>query len=170
MSSESNISDEQRADLVAYLDGELDEQSAIDIEQTLASSQAARDELQALQHTWEMLDLLPERKASNSFAELTLATVKISRSNKTVPEATKARHRLTRPVHRGIFAIWAVGLVLSAWVGFIVMHRSPAEKWDPLLDELSVIENVDILTEIESVEYLRALQESKLFDETTAEQ
>jgi anti-sigma factor RsiW len=169
MSSESNIPTEQPADLVAYLDGELDEQAAIDIERRLASSQAVRDQLHALQHTWEMLDLLPSRKASNSFTELTLATVKISQS-KPATDATKSRPTLTRRLHRGVIAIWAVGLVLSAWVGFVVMHRSPAAEWDPLLDELSVIENIDILTEIESVEYLSVLKESKLFDEDLVEQ
>ena len=54
-----------KEDLVAYLDGELDEQASQDIEQTLAQSPAARREVEALARTWKLLRVLPEVKASD---------------------------------------------------------------------------------------------------------
>ena len=46
-------------ELVAYLDGQLDPESARQVEQRLASEETARRRLQQLAQSWDMLDQLP---------------------------------------------------------------------------------------------------------------
>ena len=50
-------------ELVAYLDGQLDPESARHVEQRLASEETARRRLQQLAQSWDMLDQLPHAVA-----------------------------------------------------------------------------------------------------------
>ena len=63
--------------LVAYLDGELPEGDAREVEQSLASDPAMRTEVEQLNRAWELLDLLPRPNASGQFSSRTLATLKV---------------------------------------------------------------------------------------------
>ena len=66
------LNEEDRANLVAYLDGELDEHAARDLEARLANDPRARAEAETLRRTWELLDYLPRAEASGSFTHRTL--------------------------------------------------------------------------------------------------
>ena len=57
---------EERDNLVAYLDGELDEAAVRSLEARLARDPQARQELEALKRSWEMLDYLPRPEPSLS--------------------------------------------------------------------------------------------------------
>ena len=72
------LTSEQRADLVAYLDGELDESPTQEIDRILARSAVARHEVEALSRAWEMLDILPRPKASSTFTERTMSTLQLA--------------------------------------------------------------------------------------------
>ena len=72
MSTPSSFDDKERADLVAYLDGELDGDAARRIEQKLALDDAARAEATALKKTWDLLDFLPRTEPSPSFTHRTM--------------------------------------------------------------------------------------------------
>src|SRR5262249_17230514 len=67
-----HLSDEDRANLVAYLDGELDEASAQALEAKLNTDPRARAEAETLRRTWELLDYLPRAEVSTSFTHRTL--------------------------------------------------------------------------------------------------
>ena len=60
------------AELVAYLDGELDAEAARKVEARLATDPAARARAAALKKTFDMLDYLPKAEPSPSFATRTL--------------------------------------------------------------------------------------------------
>src|SRR5437660_9357523 len=68
----ARLSDEERENLVAYLDGELDEKTAHDLETRLNLDPEARAEADALQQTWGLLDYLPRPEPSVSFTHRTL--------------------------------------------------------------------------------------------------
>ncbi|MCH8828754.1 MAG: hypothetical protein IID45_04170, partial [Planctomycetes bacterium] len=56
MNETTRLSPQQRDDLVAYLDGELDEETTQSMERTLAHSPVARHEMDMLTRTWSLLD------------------------------------------------------------------------------------------------------------------
>src|SRR5437868_14946863 len=71
----SNLNDQERADLVAYLDGELDADASQALETRLARDPVARAELEQLRRTWELLDYLPQPEPSAAFTHRTLERV-----------------------------------------------------------------------------------------------
>ncbi len=70
---QQRLSIDERANLVAYLDGELNDAQTRAIATKLTQSLTARKEVEALQKTWELLDLLPRPKASEDFTARTLS-------------------------------------------------------------------------------------------------
>lgn len=63
------------ADLVAYLDGELDEASSRQVESRLASDPAAREKAATLKKTFDLLDYLPRPETSATFTTRTLEKI-----------------------------------------------------------------------------------------------
>lgn len=66
------LNEDEKAELVAYLDGELDEASSHAIEAKLAADPDTRAELDALKQTWGMLDFLPKSNPSPNFTNRTM--------------------------------------------------------------------------------------------------
>ncbi len=160
MSSQSELTSEQRANLVAYLDGELSEDATNEIEQLLAVSAEARTEVEKLSSTWDFLDDLGQPKASPGFSEKTLATVKIA-------EVQSANGRwLSASARRGaVTTAWIVAMALSAVLGFFGTNRWFPNPATALTDELPLIENLHIYSEIETADFLSQLRDSGLFDD-----
>lgn len=157
------LNTEQVCDLVAYLDGELDEEQTEAVEQLLVESPVARREVDTLTQTWDLLELLPAEKASEDFTERTLATVRV---DGTEPLATPPPWR--RQARRGVaLATWVAGLTLASIVGFLGTNRWMADESQPLLDDLPVIEKLDVYTDIDSVEFLEELHSSGILAEET---
>lgn len=72
MSEPSPLSERERADLVAYLDGELTGEAARALEGKLSRHPEVRAEAEALRRTWAMLDFLPRAKPSTDFTHRTM--------------------------------------------------------------------------------------------------
>ena len=85
MSDEITPSSSFTEKLVAYLDGELPEGDARDVESSLASDPAMRAEVEKLNRAWELLDLLPRPHASSDFSSRTLTTLKVSGATTALP-------------------------------------------------------------------------------------
>ena len=64
-----------RSNLVAYLDGELDEETADQIDRTVAQNEVARREVEQYARTYELLDELPETGVSKRFTQTALQAV-----------------------------------------------------------------------------------------------
>ena len=67
------LNDDEKAELVAYLDGELDETATQAVEARIAADPEARAELEAMKQTWFMLDYLPKVEPSPNFTNQTMA-------------------------------------------------------------------------------------------------
>ena len=61
------LTPDERADLVAYVDGELPEAHSRTISTKLTQSATARREVEMLQKTWEMLDHLTAAAGDGAF-------------------------------------------------------------------------------------------------------
>jgi hypothetical protein len=110
------LNDDDRADLVAYLDGELDARSARAVEARLNTDPLARAEATTLQQTWELLDLLPRPAPSTAFTSRTLQSVSSLR-----PATQPGKRSSWRPSAHGVG--WAATVVVAAAAGFIIVNR-----------------------------------------------
>lgn len=158
------LSAEQREDLVAYLDGELPDVQAQQIDMVLARSEVARHEVEALARTWEMLDVLPKPKAAPEFTERTMTTLRVA----------EAPFDITQHAWFGylkkalVAAVWIAALGCSGWLGFQITNvwiENPAKQ---LLVNLPVVEKLDLYQEVESIDFLDKLRSSRLFDDSGA--
>jgi anti-sigma factor RsiW len=154
MPTESSKKPDMRANLVAYLDGELDEAATQIIEQTLAENSDVRGEVDSLTRTFEMLDELPRAQVSDEFTARTLSTIQIARQSQT--DGDTPSHR--RFGNRMLLASWIVGLALSVLLGVLIGGRFSRDDSTRLVEDLPILKNLDIYSEIGSVEYLQKLE------------
>lgn len=159
MTEPSHLSEQERADLVAYLDGELDEEAARALEAKLSLNPAARAEADALRRTWDLLDFLPRPQPSPSFTNRTLQRLSPVRADE-----QGRRHRWrTRCLGLG----WAAALVLAGWGGHAGFNwfvpRQPGER--ELLQDLRIIENKRLYDRVEDLDFWQALDTPELFGE-----
>src|SRR5438445_9655383 len=105
------LSEEDRENLVAYLDGELSSKAARALEARLNLDAEARAEAEALRRTWEILDYLPRPEPTATFSSRTLERI-------SVPQmvATKTNGRQGR--HWALGIGWAAALLLAGTLGF----------------------------------------------------
>jgi hypothetical protein len=155
MSRIPRLTTEQRSDLVAYLDGELEEDDAREIEQVLAASDVARHEIEMLGRTWELLDTLPRESASAEFTARTLATIQVG---ETPGLKTWQPH-----VRRGMLVLgWVTTLAAAVVVGFTIGFRWTPRQDDAIVRDLPIVDNLDAYRDAGSVEFLERLDRRRL--------
>ncbi|MCS7168358.1 MAG: hypothetical protein RMI91_05090 [Gemmatales bacterium] len=163
MSEPSSLSEQEREELIAYLDGELDAEAARAVEEKLQRHPAWRREAEQLQATWQMLDFLPQAHAPASFTERTL----------TVLQASQARQRRYQRLRRLLtYTAWAAAVACAAFLGFqygVSSHlRSPDAPWPPSEEVLLLLEHRSYWPYYEklgSFTFLKQLDQSDLFQE-----
>jgi anti-sigma factor RsiW len=161
MNDSNPLSPEKRAELVAYVDGELDETATQEMERVLAESAEARHEVDMLGRTFALLDTLPRPGASDEFTAKTLATLKAEQAALPWPQRTWYRN-----VRRGaIAAAWLVGLALSASLGYYAANRLAPRGNTEMIRELPVIENLDAYSDVSDIRFLRELKQQPVFDD-----
>jgi hypothetical protein len=124
MTEPANLTEQERADLVAYLDGELSEDAVRALERKLNLHPGARAEADTLRRTWELLDFLPRPQPSSSFTHRTLERLSPVRADE------HRRGRRWRAIGFGL--CWMTALWLCGWFGYIGYNwwtpRPPAER------------------------------------------
>ena len=147
-------------ELVAYLDGELDMDSNRRVERCLAQDAIFRRQLRELQQSWDLLDHLPRADVDESFTESTIAMVALRTSD-------ERRHTETSAARwRRIVLVSAAACAVLVFVAAFSATRWWAGRQDrQLLQDLSVIENIDEYRYAESIEFLRLLEREGLFVE-----
>jgi anti-sigma factor RsiW len=144
--------------LVAYLDGELDAESARRIEERLASEPEVREALNRLERTWDMLDELGATPAGESFTRTTLEMVTVA------AEEDVRREIAVTPLRRRR-RLWtiAAGVLISAAAGFLIVHWCVPNPDRQVLEDLPVLENLEEYRQIEDIRFLRMLKDEGLF-------
>ncbi|MFN4259581.1 MAG: hypothetical protein ACK4RK_09800 [Gemmataceae bacterium] len=102
--------EEDREELVAYLDGELDADAAHRLQTRLQLDPRARSEAESLQQAWDLLDYLPQPAPSSSFTHRTLDRVSAYQS--------APRPRLLGGGKWTTRAAWTAALLLAVAVGY----------------------------------------------------
>jgi hypothetical protein len=142
-----------RENLVAYLDGELDDSDAAEVERTLTESAEIRQEVEALARTWDLLEQLPRVRASSEFTERTMASIQAASA------VEDAKPRLSPAAKRKLWlGSLLAGLVACAAAAFLFANRGIPEQTETLLRDLPVIEELDLYEEVGDVEFLKELK------------
>ncbi|MBB73771.1 MAG: hypothetical protein CMJ75_04570 [Planctomycetaceae bacterium] len=144
--------------LVAYLDGELDATERARVEQRLHEDEKYRQRLGELQRSWELLDLLPSPKLSESFCNTTVEmAVVIADERMRADQSWLLRRR------------WLLGLagtvacVTSALASYAGIQWLGGQQDARLLQEVVMIKHLEALTHGESVTFLKRLERAGLF-------
>jgi anti-sigma factor RsiW len=164
----ANLTDKDREELVAYLDGELDEQRAHDVEAKIAVDERFRAEAHALKQTWELLDHLPRAEPSGNFTHQTLERLALGRGASTSIMPAGRR----RAVVLGLG--WAAAAAVAAVVSFWAAGSLPRAETLPTVDNrpsaeetlerhLRLIRNAPLYEEAGDFEMLQALDDPNLF-------
>jgi hypothetical protein len=158
------LSDEDRSNLVAYIDGELDEKTALRLEATIARDPNARADVEQLKRVWQMLDHLPRPTPSPDFTHQTLEKVTVQSAVPTASWVTGIRARVLA-VPFG----WAAALLIAAGTGYSATYflspGKPAKASPATLhgdapmtaEDLRVIKNRRLYEHAISMDFLRAL-------------
>ncbi len=153
------LSPDERADLVAYLDGELPEAHTRVISTKLTQSETARREVEILKKTWELLDFLPRPKAPPEFSERTISHI----------------HRLEVAGHSweplvaswsaqaGTVLVYLVAIGVSLGAGYAVTRWVWPDPTERVARELTLAEHLDEYLDVGSFEFLTQLAASKEF-------
>ena len=156
---EQRLSPEERANLAAYIDGELTENEARVIATKLSFSPTARREVESLKKTWELLEYLPRPKASEDFPDRTITSLRSLEANRVSWEqATSAWLAPAAKLAACLLvaaASIACGFALTRWV-----WPDPAVQ---MARELSLAEHLEEYQEVGSFEFLEELVKSKEF-------
>src|SRR5579859_3866661 len=162
MAKLARLSPEQRDNLAAYLDGELDEVATQEIEQILAISEVARHEVDMLSRTWDMLNSLPTHKASEEFTQKTVSSMRAA--ERAGPGL--ASRAVKQNARRGaVLAVWAAILAACGYAGFAATHQWVPNDSEQLLDDYEILSNLDKLSEVGTIEFLQVLKDKRTFAE-----
>jgi anti-sigma factor RsiW len=166
----SSLNDQDRANLVAYLDGELDEPAARDLEARLNLDPAARAEAESLRKTWELLDYLPRPEPSASFTHRTLEKLAVH-----APPSSPGVARRPGWPWWALGIGWAAAVVLAAGGGLAAAHLWWSAEALPTKEGMQVeevmarypqlLEHQRVFEPVDNLEFLRALDVPELFSE-----
>ena len=116
------LNEDERAELIAYLDGELDDNSAAKIEAQINCDPRVRAEAEALRRSWGLLDYLPKPEPSPQFTQRT-----VTKASVLAPTLLDRARRWRRLV---VGAGWAAALIVAGVLGYAsvpLSREKPAE-------------------------------------------
>jgi anti-sigma factor RsiW len=153
------LTPDERADLVAYLDGELPDAHSRLIATKLNQSATARREVEMLQKTWELLDHLARPELAGQFSEQTVSRIRRLELDEGAwqPAVAVWSARSAR-----ILAYMLIG-VLSAGAGYAATRWVWPDPTQRLVRDLTLAEHLDEYLEVGSFEFLSRLAESEEF-------
>jgi hypothetical protein len=153
MSTSHSQSDAPNTDeLVAYLDGELSADECRRVERRLANDADYRRQLSELEQAWSALEELPQRTVDDDFARTTIEMVAVEAERdanaRSTTQAAGDRKR----------KYWAaaIGLALVV-ISFVVVRRLFPGPNGMLVNDLPVVAQLDVLTQVEDIDFLQGL-------------
>jgi len=160
---QQRLTSAERANLVAYLDGELNEAEAQAIATKLTKSVIARREIEVLEKTWELLDHLPRARVSDDFTARTLTEVeRLTNQDEHFDSVLK---QTTERVIR--ITVWVLASLLAFGGGYLATNRLWPNPVARLVRDLSIAEHLEEYREVGDFELLQALAHSPEFGSDT---
>jgi hypothetical protein len=151
-------------ELVGYLDGELSPEECRRVEERLASDADYRQQLHDLDQAWEALDALPSTAVDDNFARTTIEMVALAAERDAEARATEVAAE-----SRGRWRRWALAGAAVAMLAFLAARLLMPDLDAGLLADLPVIRQMDELTQIENVDFLRRLSATVPLDQLAAD-
>lgn len=151
------------SDLVAYLDGELDDASIEPLERRLIAEPPLRRSVEQLNRTWKLLDALEETEASGEFTQRTLATIAASHASDDVQGESQSAvgAGVTRIPWQKAAILFAVCFVFSASGALVAQWRSAQQRPESeriILENIEVLRNFNEYSLVPNVQFLRDLK------------
>lgn len=151
--SEQPVSSSLKEQLVAYLDGELDEEGMREVESLLSTDPRARQALRQLETAWDLLEELPRAEVNQAFTETTIEMVAVSLEKDLQQEqAERPRRELQK------WGLAAAAVLAASVLGFASVALLSADPNEQLLRDLPLLERMDQYRQIDNVDFLRELQ------------
>jgi hypothetical protein len=187
--------DEATAELVAFLDGELDQPANEAVEAKISLDPTTRAEADALKKTWDLLDYLPRSEPSPNFTERTMSRIEPVResgtaeskngplsvnSGPTLPRlSTSSTPTMNLPQRKsigrrlGVGACWILASALAGFIGYFTRsqitawtkHMEQQEQDAKILSEQRLLQNLHHYRQIDDFEFLKELDSPDLFGE-----
>lgn len=153
------LTPDERANLVAYLDEELNAAEARAITTKLTQSPTARREVEALRKTWELLDHLPRPSVNIDFTERTLTQIR---------EIEDRQGELGRSMASGArrslnAGLWVAASALAFLMGYAAILRVWPDPTSKLAKDLPLAEHFEQYRDVGSFEFLNELYHSPEF-------
>lgn len=156
---QQRLTSAERANLVAYLDGELNEAESRAIATKLTKSATARREIESLEKTWELLDHLPRPKAPDDFTARTLTEVE-----RLSTEGDRFESAVRRTTQRAVrVAVWVGISFLTVGAGYGLTQWVWPSPTARLARDLPIAEHLDEYREVGDFEFLDHLAHSAEF-------
>jgi anti-sigma factor RsiW len=161
------LTEEDRAALSAYLDGELDEATSHALEARLSADAELRHEYHVLKQTWSLLDYLPQVAVSTNFTSRTLERMTLERQTGGTGSRVLRWVRRLRPATIG----WAAAILVALGVGYTLGGRlvsstvadAASDSDEMLVRHLRIIERWALYQNAEDVDMLKDLDQPDLF-------
>lgn len=162
------LTEDEKAELVAYLDGELDEAATQAIEAKIATNPEARAELDALKQAWGMLDFLPKASPSPNFTNRTMERLSLEKVGR-APGKTGSTPRKNPWFAR---VGWAAAAVVALAGGYYASTRffvaplppEPIPEDDlPLVQYLRIAEKWRLYENVDDLDFVKKLRSPDLF-------
>src|SRR5262245_38076124 len=156
-------------ELVAYLDGELTFDASRRVERRLATDEDYRRELSALDQAWSALEELPQATVKDDFAHTTIEMVTVAAKRDLIEQTAALETKRRRST-----ILAAAGCAALAVAAFVAGRMLLPNENHALISDLPVIAQLDVLTQVDNIEFLRSLSDlgidDKLGDEDAAGQ
>lgn len=161
------LNEDEKAELVAYLDGELDDAATQAVEAKIATNSDVRAELDALKQAWGLLDFLPKASPSANFTNRTLERLSLEKAGgatTTAPMPT-AKPWLVQLGWAAMFLIALGGGYLAAtriWPTTPTPEPIPEDEL-PLVRHLRIAEKWRLYEYADDLDFVRKLNHPDLF-------
>jgi hypothetical protein len=177
-------------DLTAFLDGELDDAAAREMEQKLALDPLARSQAEKLKKTYNLLDYLPKPEPRADFATRTLTKIQpvVSSSQSPtithqeslpLPGVTGGSTMVLQPVPQSrpwlAWVLWCVAAISTLAVGFfghqalkplvLASNQAPTD----LARDYRMLSHLPLYLGVDDLEYLKQLHKEDLFPRDPSE-
>jgi hypothetical protein len=159
------LSDEERANLVAFLDGEVDDDLASQLEAKVAKSPSVRKEVDALEKTWSMLDWLPRPELPGDFATQTVTRIHSQQLRAEMIEGRLQKYSILTAKCVG----WVASVVAATFIGFAALRVGWRDPSRELAEHLDILDNMETYRVIPDAKFLEDMVRLGYFVDPPAE-